>query len=133
MNFVCADIKGSDDEKIREGLRRVETFWSRYDYDNLVDSLVAQSDYMHCDDVPDGSCYGMSDEIDELLNKSTQFQRKKYDVELFYHETYDFRLAESSLMCMKYFSDVDAEFSKRIKHKKANDNNGIFIYNEEDI
>ena len=130
ITFVCSDIKGSDDRKIREGLKRVETFWSQYDYDNLVESLNAQFKYMHCDDVPDGSVYGVSDVIDELLTNSSEYQRKKHDVDLFFHETFNFHFIDDSDLYARYRSAVDEEFEKRIKHKKANDNNGIFIYSD---
>ena len=87
-------------------LKRIEDFYSRLDYLHLVDFYENQSEYFESE-------YAMED-----------------DVILFYDNCNSIERIKSSYVYGLYNSEISRKFEDRIKHKKQNDANKMFIYDE---
>ena len=104
LQFVC-DGK-TDDKTIRYYLGKIENFYSELDYMHLTEFLSSQSVYMD------------SDFADE------------HDLDFMYHNSLISSSFEKSSLFKKFKFQKHKEFNDRIKHKKLNDSNLFFIYND---
>lgn len=101
--FCCNTFSLSDSKVM---LKRIEDFYSRLDYLHLVDFYENQSEYFESE-------YAMED-----------------DVILFYDNCNSTERIKSSYVYGLYNSEISRKFEDRIKHKKQNDANKMFIYDE---
>lgn len=101
LTFCCESFSES---KSRLMLRKIDEFYSRLDYLHLVDFYENQSEYF-------SSEYAVED-----------------DVVLFYDNANSVERIRSSQVYQLYTSEIGKQFENRIKHKKQNDMNKMFIY-----
>lgn len=115
--YVVCDNRTMAEQNAK--LKKIDEFYKSLDYLHLLDFFEQQKQYFESD------LYGSEDmfEIDDNNFVPYFYQNVEYDIDMY----------KQSLTYRVFSSDVKKLYDDRIKHKKLNDANRIFLQDEDSI